>query len=96
MTIFTTINAEARIIWSLTPDATKAAIRTAYQTVQAAVAITLFALASAAVSWASGADVNLLDVVATGRAAVGAAALTAIASLRAYYMNRGDRGAIYG
>jgi hypothetical protein len=95
MTIINDIRNEARMGWSLLSDPTKAAIRTGLQTVQAAVAITLFAFASAVVSWASGADVNVLDVVATGRAAIGAAALTALASFRAYFMNRGDKGARY-
>tara|TARA_R110002167_G_scaffold243979_1_gene449669 strand:+ start:406 stop:696 length:291 start_codon:yes stop_codon:yes gene_type:complete len=89
------IRNEARIVWSVTDDGLKAAIRTAYQTVQAAAILSLIAVASAAVSWASGADVNMLDAVAVGRTAIGAAALTALASVRAYYMNRNDKGARY-
>jgi hypothetical protein len=80
----------------VTDDGLKAALRTAYQTVQAAAVIALFAVASAGVAWASGADVNLLETIAIGRAAIGAAALAALASLKAYYMNRGDKGARYG
>ena len=89
------IRTEARMIWSLTDDGMKAAIRTAYQTVQAAVIIALFAVASAGVSWASGADVNMLETIAIGRTAIGAAALAGLASLKAYYMNRNDKGARY-
>ena len=68
------IRNEARIVWSVTDDGLKAAIRTAYQTVQAAA---------------------ILSLVAVGRTAIGAAALTALASVRAYYMNRNDKGARY-
>jgi formylmethanofuran dehydrogenase subunit E-like metal-binding protein len=89
------IRNEARIVWSVMDDGMKAALRTAYQTVQAAIIITLFAVASAAVSWASGADVNLLETIAIGRTAIGAAALAGLASLKAFYMNRGDKGARY-
>lgn len=89
------IRTEARMIWSLTDDGMKAAIRTAYQTVQAAVIIALFAVASAGVSWASGADVNMLETIAIGRTAIGAAALAGLASLKAWSMNRGDKGARY-
>ena len=89
------IRTEARMIWSLADDGMKAAIRTAYQTVQAAVIIALFAVASAGVSWASGADVNMLETIAIGRTAIGAAALAGLASLKAFYMNRGDKGARY-
>ena len=63
------IRNEARIVWSVTDDGLKAAIRTAYQTVQAAAILSL--------------------------TAIGAAALTALASVRAYYMNRNDKGARY-
>ena len=95
MNIIAALRNEARMIWSLADDGTKAAIRTAYQNVQAAVAIALFAAASSVVAWASGADVYLLDTIAVGRTAIGVAALAAIASLKAYYMNRGDKGARY-
>ena len=89
------IRNEARMIWSLADDGMKAAIRTAYQTVQAAAIIALFAVASAGVSWASGADVNMLETIAIGRTAVAAGMLAGLASLKAYYMNRGDKGARY-
>jgi formylmethanofuran dehydrogenase subunit E-like metal-binding protein len=89
------IRNEARIVWSVMDDGMKAALRTAYQTVQSATIIALFAVASAGVAWASGADVNLLETIAIGRTAIGAAALAALASLKAYYMNRGDKGARY-
>jgi formylmethanofuran dehydrogenase subunit E-like metal-binding protein len=89
------IRSEARIIYSVAPDELKAALRTAYQTVQAAAVMALFAVASAVTAWASGADVNLLETVAIGRTAIGAAALTALASIKAFYMNRGDKGARY-
>jgi len=86
---------EARIIWSLTDDGMKAALRTGWQSITAAVVIALFAFASAVVAWASGVDVDLLETVALGRTAIGVAALAALASLKAYYMNRGDKGARY-
>jgi hypothetical protein len=95
MTFFNDIRNEAYIIYSVMDDGAKAALRTAFQTVQAAAVLTLFAVTSAAISWASGADVNVLEQVAIGRTAIGAAALTALASLKAYYMNRGDKGARY-
>ena len=95
MSIVNDLRNEARIVWSLCSDGTKAAIRTAYQNVQAAVAIALFAFASTVVAWASGVDVDLLETVALGRTAIGLAALAALASLKAYYMNRGDKGARY-
>ena len=86
---------EAQIVWSLCSDGQKAAIRTAYQNVQAAAVIALFAVASSVVAWASGADIDILGVVATGRAAIGAAVITSLASLKSYYMNRGSKGARY-
>lgn len=95
MNIIAAIRNEARMVWSLADDGMKAAIRTAYQNIQAAIVIALFAVASSVVAWASGADVDLLETVAVGRTAVGVAALAAIASLKAYYMNRGDKGARY-
>lgn len=95
MNIIAALRNEARMIWSLADDGMKAAIRTAYQNIQAAIAIALFAVASSVVAWASGADVDLLETVAVGRTAVGVAALGAVASVRAYYMNRGGKGARY-
>ena len=95
MNIINDIRNEVSMAWSLASDPLKAALRTAYQTAQASVMIALFAVASAFISWASGADVDVLDVVATSRAAVGVAALTALAGIRAYWMNRGDKGARY-
>lgn len=89
------IRNEARIVWSMMGDGSKAAVRTAYQTVQAAVVVALFAVATSVVEWASGADVDLLDTIAVGRTSIGVAAISAIASLRAYYMNRGAKGARY-
>ena len=95
MNIIAAIRNEARMIWSLADDGMKAAIRTAYQNIQAAIVIALFAVASSVVAWASGADVDLLETVAVGRTAIGVAALAAIASLKAFHMNRGDKGARY-
>jgi formylmethanofuran dehydrogenase subunit E-like metal-binding protein len=95
MNIIAALRNEARVIWSLADDGMKAAIRTAYQNIQAAVVIALFAVASSVVAWASGADVDLLETVAVWRTAVGVAALAAIASLKAFFMNRGDKGARY-
>jgi hypothetical protein len=96
MTFIRKIRTEIAMGWSLLDNGWKAAIRTAYQTIRAAVAVTLFAVASAIVEWASGADVNMLEVIATGRAAIGAAAIAALASLDAWRMNRVDgKGARY-
>ena len=95
MNFIRNIRNEAQVIWSVTDDGMKAALRTAYQNIQAAVAVALFALASAVTAWASGADVDLLETVAIGRTAIGVAALGAIASVRSYYMNRGSKGARY-
>ena len=88
MNIIAAIRNEARMIWSLADDGMKAAIRTAYQNIQAAIAIALFAVASSVVAWASGGGGG-------GGGGGGVAALAAIASLKAYYMNRGDKGARY-
>lgn len=95
MTAIGKISDEAKMVWSIADDGMKAALRTAYQTVQAAVVIVLFGVLSAVAAWVSGANINMLDVIATGRAAIGAALLSAIASLRAYYMNRHGKGARY-
>lgn len=89
------LRCEARSLWGLIDDGMKAALRTAWQNLQAAIAVALFAGASSVVAWASGADVNLLDTIAVWRTAVGVAALGALASVRAYYMNRGGKGAHY-
>lgn len=86
---------ESRIVWSLIGDGGKAAIRTAYQTVQAAAVVAMFAVATSAAAWISGADVDMLDAIALGRTSIGLAAISAIASLKAYYMNRGAKGARY-
>ena len=95
MSVIRYIRNEAQIAWSLASDGTKAALRTCYQNVQAALIIALFAVATAAISWLSGADIDMLDVIATGRSAVGVAALAGISGVRAFYMNRGDKGARY-
>jgi formylmethanofuran dehydrogenase subunit E-like metal-binding protein len=95
MRIVNSLRSEARFFCSLLDDGYKAALRTAYQNVQAAFTIALFAIVSSVVAWASGADIDLLDSIAVGRTSVGLAALGAVASLRAYYMNRGDKGATY-
>ena len=73
-------------------DGQKAALRTAYQNVQAALCLASLAFVSSAIGWLSGADIDLFGAVATLRAAIGAALLAAVASVRSYYMNRDGKG----
>jgi hypothetical protein len=90
------IRARVRMVWSVTPDGVKAALRTGWQNVTAAAILAVLAVMSAIVASASGADVDVLNVVVTGWTAVLAAVGTVVSSVRAYYMNRGDgNGARY-
>ena len=90
------VRTELSVVWSMLDDGAKAALRTAAQTFQGAAVVAMFAVASSVVAWASGADVDLLEAVSVGRTAIGVAAISAIASIRAYYMNRGaNNGARY-
>jgi len=89
------VRSECRVFWALMDSGQKAAIRTAYQNLQAVAVVAFLAFVSSVVAWLSGADIDMLGAVATLRAAIGAALLASIASFRAYYMNRGGKGASY-
>jgi hypothetical protein len=96
METVTAIRTRVLIAWSLTPDGLKAALRTGWQNVTAAAILAALAVMSAIVASASGADVDVLNVVVTGWTAVLAAVGTVVSSVRAYFMNRGHgNGAHY-
>ena len=95
MSVVDRLRSDAQLVWSLMGDGQKAALRTAYQNVQAALCLASLAFVSSAIGWLSGADIDLFGAVATLRAAIGAALLAAVASFRAYQMNRGNKGATY-
>ena len=95
MNILHRLRNDAKFVYSLLSNAQKAGLRTAYQNVQAAFAIALFAFVSSAIGWLSGADIDIFSAIATLRAALGAALLAAVASFRAYRMNRDGNGASY-
>lgn len=95
MSIVERVRSECRVFWALMDSGQKAAIRTAYQNLQAVVVIALLAFVSSLVAWLSGADIDMLGAVATLRAAIGAGAIALLASVKAYYMNRGGKGASY-
>ena len=95
MSIVERVRSECRVFWALMDSGQKAAIRTAYQNLQAVLVIALVAFVSSLVAWLSGADIDMLGAVATLRAAIGAGAIALLASVKAYYMNRGGKGASY-
>jgi hypothetical protein len=95
MNILHKLRNDAKLVWSLMNSGQKAALRTAYQNVQAALCLASLAFVSSAIGWLSGADIDLFGAIATLRAAVGAALLAAVASFRAYRMNRDGKGASY-
>ncbi len=95
MSIIDRLRSDARLIWSLLSNAQKAAMRTAYQNVQAALCLASLAFVSSVIGWLSGADIDLFGAVATLRAAIGAALLAAVASVRSYYMNRNGKDPSY-